>query len=84
MAMHYRLNQISFLQNCICSARSFSDGHYDTYVLKLRREDIVNDAFTLAELKLALDPFDDFSLVQHLAKEVDEHINDFRAQPSSQ
>ncbi len=76
MALRNRLNQIFAVESCISSANLFSD-RYDSYLLKTSRsalyDETIEGSFTLKELKLALDPFEDYSFVKHLSDELGEY-----------
>ena len=72
----YRLNQISTIERCIMDAKSIPD-RYQYNILKTQDmvkydSGTIDPKFTLAELRRAVDPLGDFSLVIHLGKELDE------------
>jgi len=84
-ALRYRLNQLFGLEQCISAINSF-DQRYDPFILKSKFKGSsghghvgydtgIENNFTLAELKLALDPFGDYSLVKHMTKELDEYVD---------
>jgi len=81
-AVRYKMNQLSTLQACVSAARSFPR-RYDYHVLKpidtVKYDESISPDITVKELQIAVDPFNDFSMVKHLAKELDEFIDMYYA-----
>ena len=68
-AVRNKLNQLSTLERCISAARAIPE-RYDYYILKSQNNALYDDSdldmdFTAFELKMALDPFADYSMVNH-------------------
>jgi hypothetical protein len=78
--VRYKLNQLFELERCISAARGFPE-KYDYHILKsqhlIEYDDSVEKDFTLKELLAAIDPLNDFTLVSHLGKEIDEFTDMF-------
>lgn len=68
------------LEKCITAVNGIPE-KYDYYILKsqdsVKYDGIIEASYTVKELKLAIDPFNDYSLVKHMGKEMDEFINMF-------
>ena len=78
--VRYKMNQLSTLERCISAARAIPQ-RFDYHILKsmdtVKYDASIDVSFTVLELKMAIDPFNDFSMVQHMAREVDEYIEMF-------
>ena len=74
-AFRYKLAQIGTLDKCIASSKAFSST-YDYYVLKpqdsVKYDESVHAQFTVKQLKRALDPDSNYSLMTHMTRELDE------------
>jgi len=72
-----KMNQLYTLQKCVSATKSFSS-KYDYHVLRpsdtARYDAALDFNFTMLELKIALDPVADFSLVKHVGVELDEFV----------
>lgn len=81
-AVRYKMNQLSTLQACVSAARSFPK-RYDYHILKpidtVKYDESISPDITVFELQIAVDPFNDFSMVKHMAKELDEFIDMYYA-----
>ena len=81
-AVRYKMNQLSTLQACVSAARSFPK-RYDYHILKpidtVKYDESISPDITVVELQMAVDPFNDFSMVKHMAKELDEFIDMYYA-----
>ena len=79
-ALRYRMNQMSTLERCISAVRAIPE-RYDYHFLKtqdvVQQDGVVGMDFTVFELKIALDPFDDYAMLNHMAKELEEFIEMF-------
>lgn len=77
-ALRYKTNRISNLQMCISSARGFPDS-LDNHYLKPNADPMGETVvrLTLWDMKRAIDPMNDYSLVTHMGKELDEFISMF-------
>jgi len=79
-SLRYKSNQLNTLEKCISAARAIPE-KYDFYILKsqdnVKYDATIDAQFSLYELKLAIDPFNDYSMVKHLARELDEFIDMF-------
>ena len=78
--MQNKIHQLFTLQSCLDSVNSLSE-KYDDYVLKskdsAKYDASIEGRFTARELKLVLDPFNDYSLVEHMNNELDEFTEMF-------
>ena len=76
-ATRYRLNQLATLERCISALQSIPE-RYDFHLLKkpdsVKFDNVIDLEFSVTELRLALDPFKDFAMVKHMAKELDEWL----------
>lgn len=73
-----RLVQLNAIERCISAVRAIPS-RYDFHILKtndnaLFDAELVN-RFTPYDLKLAMDPFNDFSMVKHMGIELDEFLS---------
>ena len=77
-ALRYKANQLNTLEKCISAARSIPE-RFDYYYLKpqstVKYDKEIEFVFSAFELKMALDPFNDYSMVKHMGKELDEFID---------
>jgi len=73
----YKMNSLFTLEKCVAGIRAFP-ARYDDFLLKTKdtvKYDATLDAeFSVKELKMALDPLSDFSLVTMVAHELDEFV----------
>ncbi len=79
-ALRSKLNEISTLENCVSAVRSIPEALDYNYLKPQgvgRFDPNVTRAFTVKELKIALDPFNDYGLVKHMTKEMDEFMDMF-------
>ena len=78
--VRYKMNQLNTLEKCISAARSIPE-RFDYYILKsmdtVKYDGTIDGVFTLFELKMAIDPFNDFAMVKHMGREIDEFIEMF-------
>lgn len=78
--VRYKMNQLSTLERCISAARAIPE-RFNAHILKsmdsVKYDESIDIGFTVLELKMALDPFNDFSMVKHMAREIDEYIEMF-------
>lgn len=76
-ATRYRLNQLATLERCISAIHAIPE-RYDYHILKsqdsVKFDKVIDLEFSVTELRVALDPFRDYSMVKHMAKELDEWI----------
>lgn len=76
-ALRFRLNQISTLERCISATRA-QPTRYLYNVLKsqdtVKYDKTIPVKFTLAQLKATVDPLNDYGMVEHMGKELDEWI----------
>lgn len=74
-AVQNRFNQIGTLEQCVSSTNMIPtqfDYHYLKPQGSVKYDASFEGTFTLAQLKQALNPFGDYSLVNHMGKELDE------------
>eukprot|EP00551_Chaetoceros_affinis_P016506 CAMPEP_0203696336 /NCGR_PEP_ID=MMETSP0091-20130426/7567_1 /ASSEMBLY_ACC=CAM_ASM_001089 /TAXON_ID=426623 /ORGANISM="Chaetoceros affinis, Strain CCMP159" /LENGTH=630 /DNA_ID=CAMNT_0050568087 /DNA_START=8 /DNA_END=1900 /DNA_ORIENTATION=+ len=79
-AMRYKLVQLSTMEKCISAANSYPSDYDDNILLpqdSVEYNEVIDASYSLMHLKIALDPFGDFGLVRHMAKELDEYIDMF-------
>jgi len=78
--IRHRTHQLLSLEKCVASVNSFPE-RFDYYILKsqdsVKYDAKIESNFTVKELKMALDPLNDYSLVKHMGKELDEFIEMF-------
>jgi len=78
--LRYKLNLLFTLEKCITAVRVIPH-RYDFNYLKpgdtVKYNRAIDFSFTVLELKLALDPFGDYSLVKILGEEIDEFVEMF-------
>ena len=76
--VRYRLNQLFTLEKCVSAVRAIPD-KFEYYILKaqdtVKYDRAIEFTFTVAELRLALDPKGDYGLVKHLSRDLDEFID---------
>jgi hypothetical protein len=79
-SVRFKLNQLSTLERCVSAARSLPSSH-NFHILKsqdsVKYDEAIEAKFTLAELKMAIDPTGDYKLVKHMGKELDEYMDMF-------
>jgi hypothetical protein len=78
-AVRHKLHQLASLGRCVNSARSIQD-RYDFNILQPQSSaeyDPTLQSFTVFELKKTVDPLGDYSMVNHLSKELDEFMDMF-------
>jgi hypothetical protein len=78
--LRYKINTMFTLEKCITAVRSFPK-RYEYHILKsmdtVKYDASIEAEFTVAELKMAIDPMSDYSLVNHMASELDEFMDMF-------
>jgi hypothetical protein len=76
--VRYKLNTMFTLEKCVTAVRSFPE-KYSNYILKsqdtVKYDAAIEIDYTVAELKMAIDPKSDYSLVKHMAGELDEFMD---------
>ncbi len=75
-----KMNQFSALERCVSSVRSIPNDLEYSYLRPQstsRFDPTLTTSFTVKELKIALDPFNDYGLVKHVGKELDEFMDMF-------
>ena len=79
-AVRSKLNQLSTLERCVSAVRSIPED-LDYYFLRpqasSRFDPQVTTSFTVKQLKIVVDPFNDYGLVKHMGKEMDEFMDMF-------
>ena len=79
-ALRMRMVQLSTLERCISAIRAIPE-RYDAYVLKsqdtVKVGGVIDPNFSVWEMKMALDPFNDFSMVNQVSQELDEFLDMF-------
>ena len=76
-SVRYKMNQMFLLERCISAVRAIPD-RYDFYLLKgLDTNASTELDISVFEMKLALDPFNDYAILKHMAKELDEFLDMF-------
>ena len=79
-AVRYKLAQMGTLEKCISSTKSFPD-RFDYHILKaqdtVKYDKAIETTVTLAELKKAVDPQNNYSMLRHMTREFDEWIKMF-------
>ena len=77
-AVRYRMTQLSTIERCISAVRAIPD-RYDHYALKTQDSVLTEGAddplYSVYEMKMAMDPFNDFGMVNQVAKELDEFLD---------
>ena len=76
-AMRYKLNQMNTLEKCISASRAIPE-RYDYHILKNKdtvQQDGMEVKLTAFELKIAVDPFNDYGVLKSTANELDEFLN---------
>ena len=74
----FRLNQLTTLEKCVSGARALPDRlNYQTLrsLDTVKHDATIEIELSLFELKVAIDPFNDYSLVKHMGKELDEWMD---------
>ena len=77
--IRYKLNQLFTLEKCVSSVNDLAKRH-EHFILQssgLKYDKAIDEKFAVKELKMALDPFDDYSLIKHMGNELDEFIDMF-------
>jgi len=73
-----KINNLFTLERCISSIRSFTEIH-DYYILKHQDTVMVKEVlemdFTVKEMKIAIDPLNNFSLLKAVGNELDEWVD---------
>jgi len=76
--IRFKLNTLFTLEKCIGTVRSFPS-KVDYHLLKhqdtVQQADILEREFTVKEMKLALDPLNNFSMLKALGEELDEFVD---------
>lgn len=75
----YRLNTLTTLEQCASSINTFDSRFYPN-LLKAQatsKSDVLTYRITVLELKMALDPFNDYSLITRMGNELDEFLEMF-------
>ena len=79
-ALRLKLAKLANLEKCVSAARSINE-RFDTFVLKskdtVEYNPEIENKVTLAELKMAMDPLNNFGMIRHLAREIDEYVDMF-------
>jgi hypothetical protein len=77
--VRYKVNTMFTLEKCVTAVRSFPSPRYDFHILKsmdtVKYDAAIEVQFTVAELRMAIDPTGDYSLIKHLASELDEFMD---------
>ena len=77
-AVRSRMNQLATLEQCVSVLKAIPD-EMNYNILKsqdsVKFDQNIENSFTVRELKLALDPFNDYSFVRHMAQELDEYMD---------
>jgi hypothetical protein len=76
-AMRYKLVQLSAVEKCIASARTIPDEWNNHLLLSndsVKFDKEIDITMTVLMLKRTVDPLNDYAMVKHLAKELDEWI----------
>jgi len=78
--MRYKMTQLAATERCISAANAIPD-RYEYYLLKpndgVKYDRAISIPFTLVDLKRTLNPFGDYSIISHMANEMDEWIEMF-------
>ena len=79
-ALTYKMNQFSSLEKCTSMARMISTS-FDSTIIK-RQESLKQDGelpseFSVQELRLTLDPFNDYTMVTYMGRELEEYVDMF-------
>ena len=78
--LRYRTNQLFTLEKCVSAVRSIPNT-YSHHILKpqdtVKYDETIEFTFTVAELRMALDPKADYGMVKHMGRELDEFITMF-------
>ena len=78
VATRIKINKLSTLEKCVSAVRQIPS--YFDYNLLQQQESKAGGTFaaiTVAELRAALDPFSDYSLVKEFGREIDEYMDMF-------
>jgi hypothetical protein len=78
LATRIKMNKLSTLEKCVSAVRQIPS--YFDYNLLQQQESKAGgtfEAITVVELKAALDPFSDYSLVKEFGREIDEYMDMF-------
>ena len=75
--VRYKLNQLFTLEKCLTSVKALPT-KYDFHILKtqdsVKYDAAIDRQFTLKEMKFALDPLNDYSMLTHVGQELDEFV----------
>jgi len=75
--VRYKLNQLFTLEKCLTSVKALPT-KYDFHILKtqdsVKYDGAIDRQFTLKEMKFALDPLNDYSMLNHVGQELDEFV----------
>ena len=75
-ALRYKTNTMATLQRCISAIRGYPATVDDNYLV--RHDDPMQSSvvqLTVLDMKTAMDPFNDYSMVRHMGREIDEFIS---------
>lgn len=78
--MRYKMAALASVEKCISASRAVPKTHWYNYIKQhdsVPNREEATIQITLIQLRRAMDPNDDFGLVAHLAKELDEWIEKF-------
>ena len=79
-ALRYKSNVLSTLQKCISTIRSYPSTVDRNYLRPNSDPFGLNEVkLTVFDMKMAMDPFNDYSMVKHMGKELDEFIDMYYA-----
>lgn len=79
-SVRYKLVQLTTLEKCIGATKAIPE-RYNYHILKgqdnVKFDGVVDFDMTVFELKMALDPYNDHSMLKHMGKELDEFLDRF-------
>lgn len=79
-AMRYKLAALGTMEKCVTAANSFPES-YNNNTLRpqdtVKYDKVIEPIYSLMHLKMAIDPLNDYGLIKHMAKEIDEYIEMF-------
>ena len=79
-ALRYKMNQMSVMEKCISAVQGIPE-RLNHHFLKpqdsVKYDKEVDGIFTVFDMRNAIDPFGDYSIVRHMASELDEFIEMF-------
>lgn len=79
-ALRYKMNQMSTMEKCISATQAIPatlNHHFLKSQDSVKYDKEVDGIFTVFDMRNAIDPFGDYSIVKHMAKELDEFISMF-------